>query len=137
MRENEGVAVRILLDVDADSEKIRNEVLRRVPGPEEKPSPEPEGRRVVELRHQAGPPLDYGIHVGLAPHLSRLLMVAAARALDDGRADIRLGDLMLALVRDEEAAGLLSRLGVDETSVRKAIDESDAPDEPPAASADS
>ncbi|MEJ7717604.1 MAG: Clp protease N-terminal domain-containing protein [Thermoleophilaceae bacterium] len=28
VRENEGVAARILLDFDADSEKIRNEVIR-------------------------------------------------------------------------------------------------------------
>jgi Clp amino terminal domain, pathogenicity island component len=32
-RENEGVACRILLDFDADSEKIRNEVLRMLSGP--------------------------------------------------------------------------------------------------------
>jgi hypothetical protein len=34
VRENEGVAARILLDFDADSEKIRNEVIRMVPGSE-------------------------------------------------------------------------------------------------------
>ena len=33
MRENEGVAARILLDFDADSEKIRNEVIRMLSGP--------------------------------------------------------------------------------------------------------
>src|ERR1700730_1743421 len=33
VRENEGVAARILLDFDADSEKIRNEVLRMLSGP--------------------------------------------------------------------------------------------------------
>src|ERR671917_2633152 len=33
VRENEGVAARILLDFDADSEKIRNEVIRMLPGP--------------------------------------------------------------------------------------------------------
>src|SRR6201747_1554770 len=32
-RENEGVAARILLDFDADSEKIRNEVIRMLSGP--------------------------------------------------------------------------------------------------------
>ena len=31
--ENEGVAARILLDFDADSEKIRNEVIRMLSGP--------------------------------------------------------------------------------------------------------
>src|SRR5215212_4526306 len=33
VRENEGVAARILLDFDADSEKIRNEVIRILSGP--------------------------------------------------------------------------------------------------------
>ncbi|HEY5142123.1 MAG TPA: ATP-dependent Clp protease ATP-binding subunit, partial [Solirubrobacteraceae bacterium] len=33
VRENEGVAARILLDFDADSEKIRNEVIRMLSGP--------------------------------------------------------------------------------------------------------
>jgi ATP-dependent Clp protease ATP-binding subunit ClpC len=33
VRENEGVAARILLDFDADSDKIRNEVIRQLSGP--------------------------------------------------------------------------------------------------------
>src|ERR687889_396322 len=33
VRESEGVAARILLDFDADSEKIRNEVIRMLSGP--------------------------------------------------------------------------------------------------------
>ncbi len=33
VRENEGVAARILLDFAADSEKIRNEVIRMLSGP--------------------------------------------------------------------------------------------------------
>ena len=32
-RENEGAASRILLDLDADAEKIRNEVIRMLSGP--------------------------------------------------------------------------------------------------------
>src|SRR5205807_7570787 len=33
LRENEGVAPRILLDFDADAEKIRNEIIRMLSGP--------------------------------------------------------------------------------------------------------
>ena len=33
VRENEGVAARILLDFDADAEKIRNEIIRMLSGP--------------------------------------------------------------------------------------------------------
>ena len=43
VRENEGVAARILLDFDADAEKIRNEIIRMLSGP---------GRR---QQGQAGP----------------------------------------------------------------------------------
>src|SRR5205823_3726783 len=33
VRENEGVAARILLDFDADADKIRNEIIRMLSGP--------------------------------------------------------------------------------------------------------
>jgi ATP-dependent Clp protease ATP-binding subunit ClpA len=33
VRENEGVAARVLLDFDADAEKIRNEIIRMLTGP--------------------------------------------------------------------------------------------------------
>jgi len=33
VRENEGVAARILLDFDADAEKIRNEIILMLSGP--------------------------------------------------------------------------------------------------------
>src|SRR5436853_4827022 len=42
VRENEGVAARILLDFDADAEKIRNEIIRMLSGPgrrEQQPLP--------------------------------------------------------------------------------------------------
>src|SRR5438067_2437428 len=41
VRENEGVAARILLDFDAEAEKIRNEIIRMLSGP---------GRRMISLR---------------------------------------------------------------------------------------
>jgi ATP-dependent Clp protease ATP-binding subunit ClpC len=47
VRENEGVAARILLDFDADAEKIRNEIIR-TPQSANKP------RIVILLSHRAG-----------------------------------------------------------------------------------
>ena len=38
VRENEGVAARILLDFDADAEKIRNEIIRMLSGPGRRPA---------------------------------------------------------------------------------------------------
>ena len=71
VRENEGVAARILLDFDADSEKIRNEVLRLLTGPS--------GRRFtggVADAHRTPnplrPPLDWD-HAGLFWRPDRML----------------------------------------------------------------
>ena len=43
VRENEGVAARILLDFDADAEKIRNEIIRMLSGPGRRQSGQPGG----------------------------------------------------------------------------------------------
>ena len=77
VRENEGVAARILLDFDADAEKIRNEIIRMLSGPgrrqagagarprredEELEAPRPvraqpdEGRRRGQARPRRRPP---------------------------------------------------------------------------------
>ena len=50
VRENEGVAARILLDFDADSEKIRNEVIRMLSGP----GGRRQGQAGAALKAQAG-----------------------------------------------------------------------------------
>ena len=43
VRENEGVAARILLDFDADAEKIRNEIIRMLSGPGRRQQGSPAG----------------------------------------------------------------------------------------------
>ena len=59
VRENEGVAARILLDFDADSEKIRNEVIRMLSGPGgrkqgQQGAPQGEGKKSSKLLDQFG-----------------------------------------------------------------------------------
>jgi ATP-dependent Clp protease ATP-binding subunit ClpC len=62
VRENEGVAARILLDFDADSEKIRNEVIRMLSGPggskrgseSSSGAPSSEGKKSSKLLDQFG-----------------------------------------------------------------------------------
>jgi len=60
VRENEGVAARILLDFDADSEKIRNEVIRMLSGPggrrqgQGQAGQQPEGKKSSKLLDQFG-----------------------------------------------------------------------------------
>jgi hypothetical protein len=55
VRENEGVAARILLDFDADSEKIRNEVIRMLSGP----SGRQRGPGAVGVGAAAGVPVEW------------------------------------------------------------------------------
>src|SRR5918912_2006859 len=57
VRENEGVAARILLDFDADSEKIRNEVIRMLSGPggrRQQGGAQAEGKKSSKLLDQFG-----------------------------------------------------------------------------------
>ena len=49
-------------------------------------------------------------------------MVAAARALDEGREDIQTRDLLVALTRDENTGPVLADLGVDAAAIMKAIE---------------
>jgi ATP-dependent Clp protease ATP-binding subunit ClpC len=53
VREKEGLAARILLDFDADAEKIRNEIVRKLSGPGQLAQGEPEAD-AIEL---TSPPL--------------------------------------------------------------------------------
>ena len=60
-------------------------------------------------------------------------MVAAARALDDGRDRITESDVLLALTRDEKTG---PGLGVDEAAVREAIERAATSEQPPAPAVD-
>ncbi len=55
IKENEGVAARILLEFDADSEKIRNEIMRKLTGSARRsPVPQGEQKKRVKLLDQFG-----------------------------------------------------------------------------------
>ncbi len=111
VRENEGVAARILLDFDADAEKVRNEVIRALSG---------STRRPAVQRSESG--FEEWIRVGPSAGLRRLLRGAAARALDDDRSEIEVSDVLLELTRQ-----------VDDATVRDAIKRRGLPDDPPEA----
>jgi hypothetical protein len=69
------------------------------------------------------------IHVDPSAIVRRLLMSGAARALDDGRSEIEVADLLLALTRDEATSRLLASLGVDVTAVRNTLERESPPPE--------
>jgi hypothetical protein len=62
-------------------------------------------------------------------------MLAASRALADGRSLIEPTDVLLAMTRDEDTGPLLAELGVDEAAVANALRKRHPPNGPPRASA--
>jgi len=106
MCENEGVAVRILLDFDVDSEKIRNEMIRMLSGPSARGSEE-----VTMVGGPVRPDFDRAWLDGLDAILDRLASEIRGKLgrEPDG------GDLLLAFAcaPDTLPAQALGELGVD------------------------
>jgi hypothetical protein len=102
VRENEGVAARILLDFDADSEKIRNEVIRMLSGP----GSQLHGSNLARTAGAGAPWLD-GL-VDILESLEREIRGKLGREPDAG-------DLLLALAcaPDTVPGRALSELGID------------------------
>ena len=78
------------------------------------------------------------LRVAVAPggDVLRLLMSTAARALEDGRTEMTMRDLLLALARDEQTGLVLAALGVEEAAILAAFDRRAAGEEPPEATAE-
>ena len=122
----EGVSTRILLDCGAKPEQIRDAVIRTLSdaaAPRGQPSSAPAG---------APPPGANGfeewIRVGPGAGLRRLLMVAAARALDDGREAVQPRDVLLALTRDQQIGPVLADLGVDDAAILRTLERHQPPE---------
>jgi ATP-dependent Clp protease ATP-binding subunit ClpC len=89
--ESSGTSAQILAESGADSKAIRGEVLRRLDAGQPAPSLE----------------IDGSVTVTASPAVRSLLMSAAARALHDGRTEIELDDVVLALDGDQTVAPVL------------------------------
>jgi ATP-dependent Clp protease ATP-binding subunit ClpA len=116
VREAEGVAARILLDFDPDSEKVRNEVIRILSGPgggqRDRDPWEPWVDRSA---------LSEALFDGSAPLLPRL-----GREVEGGLGrSVDAGDLLLllAVVPEGLAARALAALGVDVEAIVRAVAE--------------
>jgi ATP-dependent Clp protease ATP-binding subunit ClpC len=108
VRENDGVAARILRDFDADPEKIREEVIRMLPGPGGPP------RRAVGASTGWGE-RRRAIDPAWLDGLGRLLDRLAADIREQLGRDPDPGDLLLVLTstQDSLAARAVGELGVD------------------------
>jgi ATP-dependent Clp protease ATP-binding subunit ClpC len=115
VRENEGVATRILLDFDADSEKIGNEVIRMLSGRRQRSGgqggadPSAEGPPAVRSHATDADPPDIGAlsNEELKDQISRLSereqVVSYERRILHGKIDILRAELVSRLRRDDEA----------------------------------
>ncbi|MFZ0380664.1 MAG: Clp protease N-terminal domain-containing protein [Solirubrobacteraceae bacterium] len=126
---NEGPSVRILADMNVTPDAVRSETLRII-GPSE-PGPTGVSREAPPVPRSP----EEWFHVGPGSHARRLLMLAASRALADGRSLIEPTDVLLAMTRDEDTGPLLAELGVDEAAVANALRKRRPPNGPPRASA--
>jgi ATP-dependent Clp protease ATP-binding subunit ClpC len=114
----EAVLARILLDCHAEPDKVRDAVIRTVTSP-----PTASAQPVTADGPAAsGNGFEEWIRVGPGAGLRRLLMVAAARALDDGREGVQPRDVLLALTRDQQIGPVLAELGVDDAAILRALE---------------
>jgi ATP-dependent Clp protease ATP-binding subunit ClpA len=112
-RENEGVAARILLDLGADSQKVRDEVTRVLDTP-----------HYAQQRGSAAiPPTAIARSALFAGWLDPALQHATAEARKRGERSLDSGDLLLSLTLDQTnvAARALSSLGVSIEALRGAV----------------
>ena len=139
---DEGVAIEVLRDFDLDSQKIRDAVIGLLSGAEPEPEtqhgrsqpsmPHLRGtRRVTRALRVAGSGREGGFRVEPGDDVLRLLMSAAARALEDGRTEMTAADLLIGLSRDVQTGPLLGKLGAGEAAIRAALEDQATSDGPP------
>jgi ATP-dependent Clp protease ATP-binding subunit ClpC len=118
---NDGAVAQILLDLGTAPDKVRRETIRMLSAAGGAiSSPGRPGERPPGLG-QPRSAFEEWIRVGPGAGARRLMLLAAGRALDDGRVEIEVRDVLLALTRDETIAPVLADLGVDEAAVLEAL----------------
>ena len=130
--ENGGLAMRILLDFDADAKKVRNAVLQIVSGPEYEEHQPPRPAETFAIREAAGEleaiavPTPPAVTPASAP---ASFVQVLARAFDQavagaGGRSLDAGDLILALLErpDPLISQALTAAGIDVGALRVAIE---------------
>jgi hypothetical protein len=113
-----GPSGRILRDCGIEPPQLHRGIIERLSARAAPPRATPGVQAVTSHADPYAP-----IRVGPSPRVRRVLMFAGARALEEGRMQIELRDVLLALTRDEELGPLLADLGADEATLRRALDE--------------
>lgn len=122
LAQNDGVSNRILVESGADPESIRSRLLPLLPGPDPTTAQPPRGRTMAGRAADAGH-AERSVSFRITPTVDahHFLMVAAARAVADGRTEFTINDLLVTLTRSDETAQLLEELGINEETMREAI----------------
>ena len=131
----EGVGMNVLRDFNLDATSIRDAVIQRLAG---FTPPNPPSRERSRTRWrcapgaEAGPSTDpfHGFDVRPDNEVTGVLIGAAARALEDGRTETTIGDLLITLSRAERLRPVLPELAGGEARIRAALQCLD-PGEPP------
>lgn len=131
----EGVGMNVLRDFDLDATNIRDLVLQQLAGftPLNPPGRQRSRTRWRRARGaEAGPSTDpfRGFDVRPNEEVTGVLTGAAARALEDGRAEMTIGDLLITLSRAERLRPVLPELAGGDARIRAALRRLE-PDEPP------
>lgn len=130
----EGVAMSILRDFSLDATRVRDAVNQRLVNstPADRPR---RGRSRTRWRRargaEAGPSVDpfHGFDVRPNDEVSEVLIGTAARALEDGRTDTTISDLLITLARTERLRPVLPELAGGEAGIRAALQRLE-PDDP-------
>jgi ATP-dependent Clp protease ATP-binding subunit ClpC len=141
---NEGEAITVLRGLGVDPDQIRDAVITERLGPGvrrlvPRSRARDYGQRMASASVSEAPVPESGFRVAVSPggDVLRLLMSTAARALEGGRTEMTMRDLLLALVRDEDVGPVLAALGVEEAAILEVFDRRTAGEEPPEATAQS
>ena len=123
---DEGVAIDILRDFDLDAKTIRDAVIIDWLGSAPANPPRRERSRTRWRRArgaEAGPSPDpfHGFDVRPNDEVAGVLIGAAARALEDGRTEMTIGDLLITLSRIERLRPVLAELAAGEAQIRAAL----------------
>jgi hypothetical protein len=113
-RERDGVAMQVLVSLGAEETAIRAAVVPLLP------EPDPAGPQIPQARARVETSI--GFNVLPDGTMRGLLMAAAGRALNDGRIRFGVPDLLAELASDEEAARMLTELGVNVQAMRAALE---------------
>lgn len=138
---NEGEAITVLRRLGVEPDQIRDAVFNLLSGPGvRRLAPRSRARgygpRMARASVSEAPAVESGFRVAPGEDVLRLLMSTAACALEDGRTEMTMRDLLLALARDEQIGLVFGDLGVEGAAILAAFDRRATREEPPEATAE-